>query len=105
LGAANDFLVITTCSDPALVGTLAIYRHDYAQPLKGFAFDWWVLIRPKTGATIGPIGAADENLDRFLAVRCGHGEAPPVPPPERSVFALPPLAQLRKACNDVAIDG
>ena len=39
LGAANDLLVITTCSDPALVGTLAIYRHDYAQPLKGFAFD------------------------------------------------------------------
>ena len=83
LGAANALRVVNTCTDPALVGTLAIYRHDYVQPLKGFAFDWWVLIRPRTGAQIGAIGYSDENLDRFLAVRCGQGEAPPDPPPLR----------------------
>ncbi len=40
---------------------LAIYRHDYEQPFNGFPFDWWVLIRPRTGTKIGPIGDLPEN--------------------------------------------
>lgn len=93
LDAGNAFFVIHECREQTLIGSIAVYRHEYFRPLSGFAYDWWVLIRP-SGKEVGPIGQ-DENLDRFMFRRCGQGEAPPAPPPR----SLLQIANLRAACS------
>jgi hypothetical protein len=72
---ANGYQVIRKCSDPAYVGRLIILEHRYFDPIPTSAVDWYFLIddRAKRHGIVGP---TRENVHRFLANRCGVGQAP-----------------------------
>ena len=76
---ANGYTVIRACTDQQQVGLLIINQHSYFDPIPSSPVDWYFLIDEK-GKRLGIVGPETENVDRFMAKRCGIGVAPPDPP-------------------------
>jgi len=78
---ANAYRAVDSCRDASLVGRILTYEHSHWDPLPGAVADWYFLADPQ-GKRLGIVGPAEENVQRFMARRCGQGEAPPEVPRE-----------------------
>jgi hypothetical protein len=76
---ANGYAVIRACTDTKQIGRLIILQHSYFDPIPTGPVDWYFLI-DEQGQRLGIVGPEPENVERFMAKRCGVGVAPPDPP-------------------------
>jgi hypothetical protein len=74
---SNRLQVISDCTDPKLIGKLVLQLLHTR--LRGHAVMDYRYLGDEDGTVIGVLGRSDENVARFLALRCGRGTAAPAP--------------------------